>query len=173
MKTKPKVHLICDLQFGSTGKGLLAGYLANKLEPDTVVSAWAPNAGHTYIDRTGRKFVHRMLPNGVVSPGLKRILLGPGSVIDLDVLNKEIESCLDILHGVPIFIHAHAAYVRREHVDTEKKSLNRIGSTQKGTAAANIEKMMRGPFANIIKNALIETMGHPVWDRVHVVGPDE
>ena len=61
-------HIILDLQFGSTGKGLLAGYLAEKVEPDTVVTAWAANAGHTYINAAGEKFVHTMLANAIVSP---------------------------------------------------------------------------------------------------------
>jgi len=56
--------LICDMQFGSTGKGLIAGYLAKRDEPDTLVSQWSANAGHTYIDSEGRKFVHCMIPNG-------------------------------------------------------------------------------------------------------------
>ena len=81
--------MILDLQFGSTGKGLLAGYLAKMRSPDVVVTAWGPNAGHTYIDSDGRHFIHRMLANGIVSPNLKAVLIGPGSVIDLDALEQE------------------------------------------------------------------------------------
>jgi len=37
---KPKqIKAIIDLQFGSTGKGLLAGYIANRFKPDTLITA--------------------------------------------------------------------------------------------------------------------------------------
>ncbi len=48
---QPKVDLVVDLQFGSTGKGLLCGYLSESDDYDTVITANMPNAGHTYIDK--------------------------------------------------------------------------------------------------------------------------
>lgn len=137
-------YMIIDLQFGSTGKGLLAGYLAKKHKPDTVVTAWGPNAGHTYIDEDGREFIHRMLANGVVSPNLKTVLVGPGSVIDVEILMNEIESCADLLNGKTIVIHPHAAIVTSEHLESEKANVS-IGSTMKGTGAAVIQRIMRNP----------------------------
>ena len=76
-----KITMVIDLQYGSTGKGLLAGYLAETTCPDTIITAWAPNAGHTYIDRAGRKYIHTHLANGIVSPFCKRVFLGPGSMM--------------------------------------------------------------------------------------------
>ena len=49
------MDIVIDLQYGSTGKGLIVGFLAEEHKYDTVVTAWAPNAGHTYINRDGRK----------------------------------------------------------------------------------------------------------------------
>ena len=46
----PRAYLICDMQYGSTGKGLLAGYLAMNHGPDTLMTAWGPNSGHTYVN---------------------------------------------------------------------------------------------------------------------------
>ena len=145
-----KTYMIMDMQFGSTGKGLLAGYLAEKLMPDTIVTAWMPNAGHTYIDRQGRKYVHTMLANGVVSPRAKNILLGAGSAINLDNLGKEITSCLDHIRSkrINIIIHPNAAIVTQMHRDDEAR-LIKIGSTMKGGAEAVIEKMRRGDASAI------------------------
>ncbi len=138
-------YMILDLQFGSTGKGLLAGYLANLHHPDVVVTAWGPNAGHTYIDEGGRKYVHRMLANGVVSPALKRVLIGPGSVIDAQLLLSEVESCADLLAGKEIIIHPGAAMVLPSHVEIEERSMVGIGSTMKGTGEAMIDRIKRRP----------------------------
>ena len=142
--------LICDMQFGSTGKGLLAGYLAERDRPDTIVTAWGPNAGHTYIDGSGRKYIHTMLANGIVSPNLERVLIGPGSVVNVDNLMAEIEAATDVLNGrmqfEGIYIHEHAAIVTQEHRDIEAETMMGIGSTAKGTGVCNSQKMARPVF---------------------------
>lgn len=144
-----KAYMIIDLQYGSTGKGLLAGYLAEQEKPDVVVTAWGPNAGHTYIDKAGRTYIHRMLANGIVSPNLKAVLIGPGSVIDLAILRSEIESCADLLQGKIIIIHPKAVIVTAEHVAIESRNV-KIGSTMKGTGAAVIQRIERNPDDTII-----------------------
>ena len=141
---KAEAYMILDLQYGSTGKGLLAGYLAKKYQPDVVVTAWGPNAGHTYIDSDGRTFIHRMLANGIVSPKLNAVLIGPGSVIDIDCLEKEIMECKDIMKGKVLVIHPHAVVVTQVHRDIESRNV-KIGSTMKGTGAAVIQRIERDP----------------------------
>jgi adenylosuccinate synthase len=153
-----KIYMVMDMQFGSTGKGLLAGYLAMREQPDVVMTAWGPNAGHTYIDESGRKFVHCMLANGVVSPKLKTILIGPGSVIDLDRLAAEISQCRDLLKHNEIVIHPQAAVVTQAHRDIEQRNV-KIGSTMKGTGAAVIERIERDPDNNPTAIAQIS----PAW----------
>lgn len=152
------LHLIIDLQFGSTGKGLLAGVLALQNNYDTVVTAWAPNAGHTFIERPGaHKFVHTMLANGIVSKGLKRVLIGPGSLIDPVALEREIEEAfaLGYLRNADILIHPHAAVVLARHRDEEAASMTGIGSTKKGVGAAMIDRIRRRvDGANVAKNGV-------------------
>lgn len=139
------LDLIIDCQFGSTGKGLIAGYLAKKNRPDTIITAWAPNAGHTFIDDTGRKFIHTMLGNGIVSPNLKRVMIGPGSVIDVHALLAELEACKDLVDVDQVVIHPHAAVVSQRHRDEEAGPMTKIGSTKKGTGAAMIQRIRRNP----------------------------
>jgi adenylosuccinate synthase len=149
MKQMKQINVIVDLQFGSTGKGLLAGYLAETTKPDTVITAWAANAGHTYINADGRKFVHTMLANGVVSPNLKQVMIGAGSLIDPVSLLNEINACIDLLgDDVKIYIHKNAAVIEQRHRDEENEHLGantRIGSTKKGCGAAQIQRIRRDP----------------------------
>ena len=130
-------YLVCDMQFGSTGKGLLAGYLARRIQPDVVVAAWGPNAGHTYVDGD-RKIVTTMIPIGAIVPKAM-VLIGPGATINPESLLKEAQelNALDRLR-----IHQNAAVVNTGHRSAEAK-LNKIGSTQKGTMEAAIQKMQR------------------------------
>lgn len=141
-----RTTVIVDLQFGSTGKGLLAGFLARQLKPDTVVCAFGPNAGHTFVDEDGTKLVHTMLPISAISPNLERIMIGPGAVIDEPAMFVEVRNLEALGYEIwsKLFIHENAAVVGQDHREAEK-AFQRIGSTSKGTAEAMIQKMRRDP----------------------------
>jgi len=141
-----EIHAIVDLQFGSCGKGLFAGYLSERLQPDTIVTAWAPNAGHTFIDASGKKYVNIATPNGVAtSKKLKRVLLGPGSVINPALLQSELERDAHLWHDVDLMIHGSAAVVNEYHRGQESQYGFKIGSTMKGVGEAVIHKITRNP----------------------------
>lgn len=156
------VVMVVDLQFGSTGKGQIAGTIGRKWEPDTVVCANGPNAGHTYQWFAGlntglenkpnyEKIVHTVTPVTSVLPTVRNILLGPGAVIDINKLHEEVQASYGYFNGKQLIIHPNAAVVTQDHRDREKNFVG-IGSTMKGTAEAVIEKMRRLPGANIAKN---------------------
>lgn len=171
-----ELHVITDLQFGSTGKGLLAGYLAKKLRPDTLICAWSPNAGHTFIDENNVKYINTAIPNGIVADSIKRVLIGPGAVINPDALLREIECYAVDLFGVEIMIHENAAVVTQEHRDEEARGMFKIGSTMKGVGAAVIEKIQRNPTSNIIaRDALVSTPleGYAVSKEIYNRAIDE
>lgn len=155
MRKKPEVRIICDLQFGSTGKGLIAGYLAKRDHPDVLVTAWMPNAGHTYAD-DHKTYIHTMLANGIVSPRLQYVLIGPGSVVNLESLVQEIIAAnLPVM--VQVLIHPSAAVVSERHREQESSgSMVAIGSTRKGSGAAMIEKILRDGSRRITAGLMAE-----------------
>lgn len=140
-----KVDLVIDLQFGSTGKGLIAGYLAEKNKYDTVINANMPNAGHTYINDDGRVWMHKVLPSGIVSPNLKCVMLGAGSIFSLKRLEKEIADSKDLLQKCVILIHPNSVPLKDKHFEQEQKSgmHEKMGSTAQGSGAALAEKISR------------------------------
>lgn len=138
-----KVDVIVDLQYGSTGKGLIAGFLAKRNGYDTVINANMPNAGHTFIDANGRKWIHKVLPNGIVSPSLRRVMIGPGSVFDVDRMIAEMIDSIDLLAGVDIVIHPMACVLTDAHRNQEQNAHSNISSTMQGSGAASIHKMLR------------------------------
>lgn len=142
-----ELRVITDLQYGSCGKGLLAGYLAKKHRPDTIVTAWGPNSGHTFIDKDGNKMVNTALPNGIVADSVKQVLIGPGSVIDPYKFLAELhEREQYINHGIRLLIHEHAAVTWPDQAKEEAKYAYRIGSTMKGVGEAMIAKIRRDPL---------------------------
>ena len=153
----PKAILICDLQFGSTGKGLLAGYIAHRWLPDAIVTGWGPNAGHTFVDYFGKAHVRTMIGCGTVAKSVKDVFIGPGSVINPVNLKREIKEADLTERKIRLHIHANAAVVLDHHRAAERENLNRIGSTQKGTGAAMIEKIWRKEDNNTAGFALAGT----------------
>jgi adenylosuccinate synthase len=142
-----KAYAVLDGQWGSTGKGLIAGYLALTRNPDTAVCNFGPNAGHTVVMNDGREVMTQMLPSAIVSKATGTILLGPGAIIDPKILAKELDAFSDLLVGKKIYAHCMATVVKQEHKDREAAELNFISSTCKGTGAAQVDKVMRVPGA--------------------------
>jgi adenylosuccinate synthase len=139
-----KIDVIVDLQFGSTGKGALAGWLSEAMEYDAVISVNMPNAGHTaYSPDTDQKFIHKVLPSGIFSGNLKTIGIGPGSVFSLDRLEEEWKAVCEYRPGLTLMIHEAAGLLQPEHKEKEQATLSRISSTMQGSAEAMISKIRR------------------------------
>lgn len=142
-------HFMVDGQFGSTGKGLLAAWVATKYGTsfDLAVTNSGPNSGHTsYIG--DRKIVLKQLPTlPVIHKYLKReiipIYLSAGAVINLDILNAEVEE-----HGVKAFVSARAALVTEADKEAEGSgSIAQVAGTRQGVGHAIARKVMRDPLA--------------------------
>jgi len=149
-----KIDMILDFQYGSTGKGLIAGYLAKRQDYDTAVCAFATNAGHTYIDKErGIHIMTQQLPTAISSPTVKNILIGPGAAINSSVLLRELTDYGHMLFNKRIMIHPQAAVVEDYHADFEMSDgRTKMGSTAKGCGEAYIERMRRNPgTANTVK----------------------
>jgi len=156
-------NLIIDCQYGSTGKGLLAGYLGALESPQVLCMAPSPNAGHTLVEEDGNVRVHKMLPLGITSPNLERIYLGPGSVIDMDRL---LEEYLALPRQVELWVHQNAAVVLQEHRDEEAAGGLAPGSTRSGAGSAFIAKIRRRPGTLLFGEAV---RGHALHGVVRVV----
>ena len=172
MAQEKKADMIIDLQYGSTGKGLIAGYLGYAHRYDTVISVNMPNAGHTYIADDGKKYVFKVLPCSAVSPTVDTVMIGPGAIFSMDQLKKEWDM-LPNKDEKQLIIHETACVLRPDHAKTERSKLNTISSTMQGSMAAMVEKLER--------NQLDKTQGILVKENAsslsrianHIVPPDE
>lgn len=174
----PKAKLVYDMQFGSTGKGLLIGAIEENADRGSIaVSTMAPNAGHTYVDPDGKAFVHSAAPLGALFPSFDVIGIGPGSTVDLDKLVKELEEAsahryattLPVVDPV-LLIHAHAGVLTSDMVEEDARHVT-IGSTMKGSGSAHIAKIRRNPSggACLIDHVKASIPDHVGCFRVKVV----
>jgi len=147
-----KVDVLVDLQFGSTGKGALAGYLSRLNNYDAVISANMPNAGHTaYCPDTDQQFIHKVLPSGIFGEGLRVIGIGPGAAFFPERLRREWFDLCNYRQDVMLVIHEATVVATDLHKVAEAESLSRISSTMQGSAEAMISKIRRQDGA-IAKN---------------------
>lgn len=141
----PKATVVLDMQYGSTGKGLVSSYLATKDYFDVVINANMPNAGHTAYDQEGNKFVHKVLPSAIFH-NPRVLMLGPGSVFSPDRLHEEYERALDHghLHNTKVLVHAQAVPLTPEMVEAERTGVvTGIASTAQGSGAAMMARISR------------------------------
>lgn len=130
------VDVIVGGEYGSEGKGNIAFYLAR--EYDLLVRVGGPNAGHKVPMPT--PYTHRSLPSGTMANESARLLIGPGAVLNLDVLQKEIADCK--VEVDRLFIDPQAMIIEAEDIKAEAALVSEIGSTGSGVGAATARRVM-------------------------------
>ncbi|MGJ8455734.1 adenylosuccinate synthase [Pseudothermotoga sp. U03pept] len=137
---------VVGLQWGDEGKGKVVTYLSR--DYDCVVRySGGSNAGHT-VDYGDFKIVHHLLP----SADLKRqrmMYIGPGVVVDLDVLLQEIEQIDQYLpyarRLLRISKQAHVVVPFYKQLDEalDKARLSAIGTTRRGIGLSYANRALR------------------------------
>ncbi len=127
--------------YGDEGKGKIASYLAMKDNPSMSVRTGGINAGHT-IMFNGRKLGLRSMPSAFVNPATQ-LAMAPGSLIRLDVLNREIA---ETGASGRLIIDPHTAVITDEDVEAEKSNAHlsgTVGSTLQGVGTAESRRILR------------------------------
>jgi adenylosuccinate synthase len=165
MIEKGKANVIIDGQWGSTGKGLLAGYLYEKYQGiDVSVCDFMPNAGHTVYLPNGEQVVSRQVPIGA-SFG-RHALIGPHAAVDINVLKTEMHALQQVKDHGQVVIHPLASMVQEQDRKTEAEVLGRIASTLKGGHYSAVRKLMRA------RDAVTAEMVAPALNQMGVLVAD-
>lgn len=134
-----KLIVVVGGQFGSEGKGAVAGHLATTLISPLVVRTGGPNAGHTVVDQIGQTYKLRQLPTAAITNSSATLALAAGSLVDLEVLEKEM-----IDTGADVWIDPSATLLEPKHQEAELADpAMQWGSTRKGVGAARADRIHR------------------------------
>ena len=158
---KGKLNVIIDQAWGSSGKGKVSTYLADKYGIVNLSSANFPNAGHSAVFADGTKFVAKAIPTSLILKKVKGMgvvgYISPGSGFNPNQLIKEWYEC-----GKPyIFIHSRCLIVTDKHAAREREgadSTKHIASTMQGSGAAFADKILRKPDVDMIGKMPMESM---------------
>lgn len=127
--------------YGDEGKGKMASYLALKDNPALSVRTGSINAGHTIVYE-GKKYGLRLLPSAFLNPSTK-LAIGPGALLRMDVLQKELEECN--AKG-RLIIDGHAGVITEEEVNEERSNQHltgTVGSTLQGVGTTESKRILR------------------------------
>jgi adenylosuccinate synthase len=133
--------VVVDGFFGDGGKGKIVSYLA--VADKVAVCARGgvgPNAGHTVV-KDGVTYKLRMVPCGFVKPDTK-LLIGPGVVVNPEVLLKEIaELGVEERFG----LDPQCAIIEPKHIEADRRGHLKevIGTTGTGTGPCNADRALR------------------------------
>ena len=136
----PCTVIVCGF-FGDTGKGKIISYLALKDKVAVTVRAGVgPNAGHTVVHK-GIEYKLRMLPCGFVYDKC-RLLIGPGVLVNPQILLKEIEMTKS---KERVGLDPQCAIIEQKHIDADKRGelATKIRTTGTGTGPCNAERALR------------------------------
>lgn len=147
--------VIIGAQWGDEGKGKVVDLFTEEAE---VVARYAggANAGHTlYLGNT--KVVMRLIPSGVLRPGVKCVL-GQGMVVDPAALDQELAELLahgrDARGDILVSERAHLVMPYHKVVDElrERDPALAIGTTKRGIGPAYEDKAgRRGIQAQVLR----------------------
>ena len=140
------VTVIVGTQWGDEGKGKVIDYLTVKYDLIARFQG-GNNAGHTIrIGDDVHKF--HLIPSGVMHPG-KKLIIGNGTVLDLDVLRGELDSLEEIgVTDIDLNISDRANIIMPYHraadgVQERKLGEKNIGTTGRGIGPAYSDKIAR------------------------------
>lgn len=134
------VDVLVGGEYGSEGKGHVASYLAR--EYDILVRVGGPNAGHKVFSPP---YTFHQLPSGTNACEAK-LLLGPGSVMRVDILLKEIGDCQ--VDANRLSIDPQAMIIEGDDREGEAQLIKDIASTGQGVGWATARRIIgRGGYA--------------------------
>jgi len=142
---------IVGINWGDEGKGRMVDLLSQQY--DIVIRyQGGNNAGHTVVNHLG-KFILNLLPSGILRPETVNVM-GPGMVIDIEHLCKEIVSLrekgvaitpenLKISDQATICMPYHKLL---DNLEEDRLSDKKFGSTRRGIAPVYADKYMKKTF---------------------------
>ncbi len=142
------ITAVVGINWGDEGKGRMVDLLSSRYD---IVARYqgGNNAGHTVVNERG-KFILNLLPSGILRPETVNVM-GPGMVIDLQHLDKELTSLREKgveVTGKNLKISDKATICMPYHplldgLEEDRLGEKKQGSTRRGIGPVYSDKYMR------------------------------
>lgn len=151
-KNGGKLVVVQDSGAGSSGKGAIHAWLADKYKFNLATNSFMSNAGHFVDFDNGTRVLNQHICSSFVNPNIE-LYINAGAAIGIDILMNEIETIEKLGFDIKsrLSIHPMANVITQEDIDFEKENI-KSGSTFKGCGAAIARKAMRIPGRKLAKD---------------------
>lgn len=145
---KKNVTVIVGCHWGDEGKGR-AAFFESRDASMVIRSTGGNNAGHTIVYE-GEKYALHLIPGGIIHKGIMSVI-GPGVVVDTDVLIEEIEKLqatnISVTpENLAISGRAHVILPYHKNMDRLQEHLKgdgKVGTTGRGIGPCYVDKANR------------------------------
>jgi len=135
------VVAIFDGQAGESGKGKVIAEYALEMKPKAAIINHTPNTSHS-CTINGKERIFRSIPVSAVNPEVD-LILGSGTFINMEILEKELEEHKDLLDGREIIAHPGIPLIERRHIEKTNEAYDSVYGC--GAEAALSEKILCNP----------------------------
>lgn len=160
-----KLSVMLDGSAGSSGKGKLGAFICKHADNwQFACNTYMPQAGHTCKEDDGKTYFYQTLNSCAYLNNYEKLYIGPGGMIEVPSLFKEIEqSNVDLnkigIHPLVSILQEKDAAFERGEVDLDGNKLSSLqdgtmkkGSTCHGCGAARARKILRRPDVLLAKD---------------------
>jgi adenylosuccinate synthase len=140
--------VVIGAQWGDEGKGKAADLLGERLKW-VVRYQGGNNAGHTVVLPDGQKFATKLIPSGILTPGVTNVI-GNGVVVNPGALLEELNGLNE--RGVDtagLLVSADAHLIMPYHVEIDKVTERYLGKAKIGTTGRGIGPCYQDKVARV------------------------
>ncbi|HEX3781090.1 MAG TPA: adenylosuccinate synthase [Pseudonocardiaceae bacterium] len=140
--------VVIGAQWGDEGKGKATDLLGERLKW-VVRYQGGNNAGHTVVLPDGQKFATKLIPSGILTPGVTNVI-GNGVVVNPGALLEELHGLQD--RGVDtagLLVSADAHLIMPYHVAIDKVTERYLGKAKIGTTGRGIGPCYQDKVARV------------------------
>jgi adenylosuccinate synthase len=128
--------------FGDEGKGKIISHLVQKNIEIVARGGVGPNAGHTVV--VGDKvYKLRMVPSGFAGKKVEKLLIGPGVLVNPEIMIKEMKITES---ESKLFCDFNCGIISDEHIKRDNSDIHltkTVGTSGSGTGPANEDRVKR------------------------------
>lgn len=160
-----QLTILLDGGAGSSGKGKLGAFITDHADNwQFCCNGFAPQAGHWVKNDDGKEYFYQTLNSCAYQPYYEKMYLGPGAIIELPALFREIEENKVQPHRLGIspvcgILQDQDAAFERGEVDLDGNKLPTVGdgtmkhgSTCHGVGAALARRRLRRPDVKLARD---------------------
>lgn len=158
------VDVLIGGQFGSEGKGQVAAYLAR--DYDMLIRVGGPNAGHKVFEDP-EPYAFHTLPSGTRHCSA-HLVIGPGAVIDVPTILREINECS--IAPDRLSIDPQALIITDADRRGEEELVRNIGSTGQGVGWATARRIRDRGVNHVMLARDVDALAPFVRSTSEVIG---